>query len=145
MRQVGRFGVVGLANTLLDFVLFQLLTKLFGIPIGHVWIAKAISGTVALAVSFYLNRSWVFRAGGGWRPETAQAVRFVVATAIGVYAIQTPLTQLFATWLSDTWGEAFVTKTVAFGLATLVSLSWNFEAYRWWVFRGRSSERAGVR
>ena len=160
MGQAQRFVVVGLANTLLDFVLFQALTRAFGIPLSHVWIAKAISGTVALAVSFALNRGWVFRAADGRRPAAGQAVRFVVATLIGVYVIQTGLTQLFssvvtlpgelvadlveAIGLDDLMSEAFVIKTVAFVLATTASMCWNFAAYKWWVFSRRPASGLGV-
>jgi putative flippase GtrA len=31
--------------------------------------------------------------------------------------------------------ESFTIKTVAFALATLVSLTWNFLIYKFWVFR----------
>jgi putative flippase GtrA len=161
MRQVQRFVVVGLANTLLDFVLFQTLTKIFGIPLSHVWIAKAVSGTVALAFSFFLNRSWVFRASGDRRVAAGQAGRFVAATLIGVYVVQTGLTQFFSSvfpqpgeWvfelveaagLDDVMSEDFVIKTVAFCLATTASMSWNFAAYKWWVFSGRATPGLGVR
>ena len=145
-----RFGVVGVANTLLDFVLFHALTNVFQIPLSRVWIAKAISGTVALASSFYLNRTWVFRVADGRRTAAGQAARFVIATVIGVYAIQTTLTQFFASefpepgelvfrglrelGLAKVLTEEFVIKTIAFGLATVASMSWNFAAYKWWVF-----------
>lgn len=160
MRQVQRFAVVGLANTLVDFVLFQALTKLFGIPLSHVWIAKAVSGTVALAGSFFLNRRWVFRATRGRRLVGGQAARFVLATVIGVYVIQTLLTQFFATTvpepgellfrvardlgLAGIVSEVFMIKTVAFALATAASMSWNYVAYRWWVFNGRAARGPGV-
>jgi putative flippase GtrA len=160
MMQVGRFGIVGLANTLLDFVLFQALTRVFGIPLSQVWIAKAISGTVALASSFALNRNWVFEAVGGRRRVAGQAARFVVATMIGVFVIQTLLTQFFATvvpqpgelafrlvealGLDAVMSEAFVIKTVAFALATVASMTWNFAAYKWWVFGTRVAPSARV-
>lgn len=142
-----------MANTLLDFVLFHALTGLFGISLGNVWAAKAISGTVAIANSFYLNRRWVFRADDAHGLLAGQAFRFVIATLIGVYVIQTSLTQFFATGFpapgegvyrlvrsvgaDDIAGEDFVLRTVAFALATAFSLSWNFAAYKWWAFRRR--------
>jgi putative flippase GtrA len=157
MGEVHRFWIVGVANTLLDFVLFQALTRIFGIPLSHVWIAKAVSGSVALASSFALNRSWVFRAGGR---IAGQAARFVVATVIGVFVIQTLLTQFFATvvpepgelayrlvealGLDAVLGEAFVIRTVAFALATVASMTWNFAAYKWWVFGPRVAPGARV-
>jgi putative flippase GtrA len=157
LGEATRFGVIGVANTLLDFVLFQALTKIFGIPLSQVWIAKAISGSVALASSFALNRSWVFRAGGR---IAGQATRFVVATVIGVFVIQTLLTQFFssvvpgpgelayrlveALGLDAIMSEAFVIKTVAFGLATVASMTWNFAAYKWWVFGPRVAPGARV-
>jgi len=153
-----RFVVVGAVNTSVDFVLFVGLTKILHLPLDWVWIAKVISGTVAISISFFLNRSWVF----GARGEAAhrQAMRFVAATAIGVYGIQTPLTQLFANVYTGPgrllWAilhdihlthiapsvltEPFATKTAAFALATVVSLTFNFLAYRFWVFpQGRET------
>jgi putative flippase GtrA len=149
--RVRRFATVGVANTLLDYVLFIALTKVLSLPLDLVWIAKAISGTVAMANSFYLNRRWVFQAGGA---RTGQAVRFVLATVVGVYAIQTTLTQLLATMypgvghalfdLLDAVGvvgafpnvftEPLAIKTAAFAVATSVSMTFNFCAYRLWVF-----------
>lgn len=68
------------------------MARIAGLPLEWVWVAKVISGTVAIAISFYLNRVWVFRAA---RASLGQAVRFVTTVAVGVYLIQTPLTQVF--------------------------------------------------
>jgi putative flippase GtrA len=115
-----------------------------------------ISGTVAMTLSFFLNRRWVFDAGGK-APVHHQAARFFATTAIGVYGIGVPLTELFARdyqgpgrWLHDVlrhvgltsaapsvFTDAFATKTAAFAIATLCSMIFNFLAYRYWVFRER--------
>jgi len=145
---------VGVVNTLVDYVLFVGLTKVLRLPLDWVWVAKLMSGTVAISISFYLNRNWVFRVAGA---PIGQAARFVVTTALGVYAIQTPLTQLFTNSLpglgralygvlkdmglsGSVVTEALAIKTVAFALATSVSMTFNFLLYRYWVFRSSSSE-----
>lgn len=117
-----------------------------------------ISGTVAISISFYLNRRWVFRASGA---PAGQAARFVTTTVVGVYGIQTPLTHVFSsivpepgmavydvlarTGLTDTLGsvltEAFVIKSVAFVLATLPTIFFNFLLYMHWVFPARTAGR----
>jgi putative flippase GtrA len=154
-RQARRFVVVGGLNTLVDYVLFVGLTKLLHLPLDSVWVAKLISGTVAISISFFLNRRWVFGTRGG--PVHHQAARFLAATAVGVYCIQAPLTQLFAgvyQWpgralysvlrdfglaqaLPGLLTEPLATKTAAFVLATCFSMTFNFLAYRYWVFRQR--------
>lgn len=146
---VRRFVAVGVLNTLLDYVLFVGLTKLLRLPLEWVWIAKAMSGTVAIGNSFLLNRRWVFRTFG---PSFPQAGRFLGVTLVGVYGIQTSLTHVFASQypgpgealhgLVEGLGlvvpgvttEALAIKTVAFAIATSVSMTFNFVLYRLWVF-----------
>lgn len=158
--QVRRFVVVGVLNTLVDYVLFVVLTKVLRLPLDWVWVAKLASGSVAISISFYLNRRWVFQATGAAK---AQAVRFVATTILGVYAIQTPLTQLFASSYTDPGRGLYrvlkalgipddfpsvvtkplAIKTAAFALATLASMTFNFLLYRYWVFRMGADQPPG--
>lgn len=152
--QFRRFAVVGVANTSIDYVLFVGLTRILHLPLDLVWIAKVISGTVAISVSFYLNRTWVFQSAAG---SFSQAARFLAATVVAVYGIQTPLTHVFASPYPDigealyaafvktglpqafptVLTEALAIKTAAFAIATSVSMTVNFLLYRFWVFRQR--------
>jgi putative flippase GtrA len=129
------------------------LTRIFSVPLGRVWIAKLVSGGVAMAVSFLLNRSWVFASRHARR--SGQVARFLITTISASWGIQLVLTQFFSSaWpvpgllgyaLLDRLGlasiapgiltEAAAIKTVAFGLATSASMAWNFVLYRTWVFR----------
>lgn len=151
--QAGRFGLVGILNTLIDFVLFQLLTKLFSVPLSQVWIPKEISGLVAMANSYYFNRKWVFHSQN--KLFSPEVVRFLIVTIIGVLIIQAGLVQYFSNdfpaigrltydvidyagitgLLPQVLTQAFIIKTVAFGIATAVSMVWNFLAYKFWAFR----------
>jgi putative flippase GtrA len=157
--QVARFGLVGVLNTLIDYVVFIGLTIVFRIPLSQVWLAKYPSSAIAMINSYILNRRWVFRSQG--RDLMAESIRFFSTTLVGVFVIQNLLTQFFASdfqyfglatfrfldllGLSDfqfsfherTLGitKSFTIKTVAFGLATLASLIWNFLTYKYWAFR----------
>lgn len=159
-----RFGLVGVLNTLVDYVVFIGLTIVFRIPLSHVWLAKYPSSVIAMINSYILNRRWVFRSQ---EPDlVAESLRFFSTTIVGVFVIQNLLTQVFASdfqyfgraafsflelvglsdlqfsFLDRTIGftESFTIKTVAFGLATLASLIWNFLTYRYWAF-GRARSR----
>jgi len=154
---VRRFGASGVLNTVTDYVVFVLLTKMFSVPLDRVWVAKLVSGSFAMTVSFLLNRSWVFASRDAGR--TGQAARFLVTTISASWGIQLSLTQFFSSvWplpgragfaalrrlgmLSLAPGiftEAAAIKTAAFGLATVASMVWNFVLYRTWVFRRGSS------
>jgi putative flippase GtrA len=157
--QVFRFGLVGVVNTVVDYVTFITLTVVFQIPLSRVWMAKYPSSAVGMAVSFVLNRRFVFRSTE--RRAEGQAFRFITATVIGIFVIQNLLTQLFASKVQFFGIEAFramdaagwsrvritlldldlgitrgfTIKTVAFALGASVSIFWNFLAYKYWVFR----------
>ena len=84
-----------------------------------------------------------------------QALRFVIATVIGVFVIQNLLTQFFAsvfqypgTATYDVlqavglgFSEKLTIETVAFVLGTIASLTWNFLAYKYWAFRPTPAAR----
>jgi putative flippase GtrA len=157
--EVARFGLVGVINTLLDYVLFIGFTVVFSIPLSQVWLAKYPSSAIAMANSYILNRRFVFRSRRSER--LAESLRFLSTTLVGIFVIQNLLTQFFASdfqyfgraafrfieliELADlqfsvhdrTLGftRSFTIKTVAFGLATIASLTWNFLTYKYWAFR----------
>lgn len=157
--EVARFGLVGVINTLLDYVIFIGLTVVFSIPLSQVWLAKYPSSAIAMINSYILNRRFVFRSRR--EDRIAESLRFFSTTLVGVFVIQNLLTQFLASdfqyfgratfrfldllGLSDfqfsvhdrTVGftRSFTIKTVAFGLATLASLTWNFVTYKYWAFR----------
>lgn len=142
-----------MVNTLTDYVVFMSLTRIFSIPLGRVWVAKLVSGGLAMAVSFLLNRGWVFASPDAHR--SGQVARFLITTISASWGIQLGLTQFFSSvWTTPglvgfatlrrvglpaiapgVLTEAAAIKTVAFGLATLASMAWNFILYRTWVFR----------
>ena len=143
--QIVRFGLVGVVNTVVDYVTFIVLTIVFHIPLSNVWMAKYPSSAVGMTVSFVLNRRFVFRATA--HRARGQAFRFIAATLIGIFVIQNLLTQLFASKVQYFGIEAshvvdvaglsrtFTIKTVAFALGAVASIIWNFVAYKYWVFR----------
>jgi putative flippase GtrA len=152
--QVARFASVGVMNTVIDYVIFIGLTRIFSIPLDRVWVAKLVSGSVAMINSFYFNRTWVFNKGNTKHPGQ-QFARFLISTLVAVYVIQLGLVQFFSSefqffgkltyeilesigltsLVPSILTEAFTIKTVAFGLATVASMTWNFLLYKLWAFK----------
>lgn len=152
-KQVGRFAAAGVINTLLDYAIFVVVSWLFALPLSSSWIAKAISGAIAMINSFALNQRWVFRSGAAtWR----HGARFLAVTLVGTFGVQLGGMHLFAAlwpmpgrlavglaaWLGLSLPEPLVVRTVAFGLATAASMTWNFLAYRRWVFAAAAPQPA---
>jgi putative flippase GtrA len=151
--QIRRFAASGAVNTVTDYLVFMLLTKIFSVPLERIWVAKLISGGLAMAVSFLLNWGWVF--ASQYARRSGQVGRFLVTTISASWGIQLGLTQFFSTIWPTPGLAAFTAlrrlglpamapgivtrpaaiKTVAFGLATMASMTWNFVLYRTWVFR----------
>ena len=104
-----------------------------------------------MTFSFVANRKWVFRAPTG-RRAPGQALRFVAVTLVGAYLIQAPLVGFLTPLVGPLAGRfsdaarvlplhgvlvrpEFWARSIAFAVATGVSMCWTFLTYRHWVFR----------
>jgi putative flippase GtrA len=143
LRRVGKFGVVGLLNTVIDFTLYNILSSTTFLTLVE---SNIISTSVAMVFSFFANRHVVFRAKQGSIKQ--QTVRFLLVTGFGIYVLQNGtialLTQVWPGPMNDlvhlaiTAGfhghNAFIIKNGAKIVATLVSLIWNYIMYKRLVF-----------
>lgn len=128
-----RFGTVGVVNTVIDFSILFLLSTFFAVP---VIIANIVSTSVALCVSFLLNKRTVFKnSSSGWR---RQLVLFTAVTLAGLWGLQTivilSVVGAFEQFIGHTWA-----LLMAKLIATIASLVWNYLWYSRVVFRSASS------
>lgn len=121
-RQLVRFAVVGVANTVTCLAILWTLRDVSGWP---VWLASAVGYAVATGQSYLLNRGWTF-AGGAMLPVGPQVARFVgVNIMVGV--IFSGLTSVLAPMLG---------VRLASVLALLPVTGLSFLAMRRFVFTG---------
>jgi putative flippase GtrA len=143
--QAGKFGLVGLTSTIIDFALLNLAHTVLGLGLIE---ANLISTTVAMIFSFILNRKYVFSGGNG--SPLRQAVSFFLVTAFGLYVIQSLVIHLLTvTWtaplhlvigllgaigLGKILSSNFIITNVSKLVATAATLVWNFFFYKRVVF-----------
>ncbi len=142
VQRIIKFGLVGVVNTLIDFVIFNILSgKRFGFSKIK---ANLVSTTVAMTFSFLINKRFVFEANGG--NYAMQVAAFLAVTAFGLYVLQNiviyGLTEVWtfpgdlATKILQRLGLGklfkpdFVMKNTAKLAATAVSLVWNYLLYQ---------------
>ena len=123
-----RFGIVGVANTAIDFGTLFILVKAFELPaIG----SNYISTSVALLFSFFANKKFTFKNAG--KNHARQFVVFLVITLFGLWIMQ-PLI-IFATSFAI---SGILNSSLALLLekafASIASLIWNYLMYRKFVF-----------
>lgn len=145
--QVSKFVVVGILNTLIDLLGFNLLRKFTK---QKTVVASYISSTVAMINSYVLNKFWTFQSGTSGANAASEAAKFLFTTVIGIYIIHNGLVWFFSekfTFFSDLaykitqklpvlnkLSKRFVCDNVAKVAGIGGSLVWNFLFYKFWVF-----------
>jgi putative flippase GtrA len=119
--QFVKFGIVGVSNTLLTFVVYTVLLKVFG-----VWYLAASAAGFAVGATngFLLNRRWTFREHVG---DTLTPVRWAIVQGCGL-GVNEALLYLFV-------HDASLDKLLAQACATVVVTISTFFANRAWTFR----------
>lgn len=145
--EVGRFGLVGIFNTILDIVLVNVL-----VVVGlELVLAGIISGTVAMINSFIFNQRFTFKVK---KVTPVQTLYFFAITMFGLYVIRPLILQFFTKqWLSPgelvygvtsalhlPFSHSFDVNNFALVVAIVVVLGYNFTMYRKFVF---VQEKAG--
>ncbi|MBC7218234.1 MAG: GtrA family protein [Candidatus Caldatribacterium sp.] len=122
--QFGKFSLVGVANTAIDFGVFMVLHGKGGLGYS---VSQVISYSCGMTNSYLLNKFWTFQSRGKIR--LAEVVRFVL---VNLAALSIALGILSLLRGKYAWGAA-----ESKFLATLGSLGVNFLGNKLWVFRGK--------
>ncbi len=122
VRQFVTFALVGVANTSVSAGLYTMFTRVAHV---HPLAANALAFMVAVTMSFLLNRRFTFRGSPGVVHH--QYIKFFIVNIISLVA-----SEIIIWFVHVVLG---VNDLVAFGLATVVVLFWNFGANRMWTFR----------
>ena len=127
--QLLRFGIVGGANTALDFGLLFVF-KFIGIPVE---IANIMSTGLAFIFSFFANKKYTFKTTN--TNVIREMLLFVIITLTGLWGLQTLIITLTHNPLTQLMGNTDVALLVAKLLATVASLTWNYLFYSRLVFK----------
>ena len=150
MGQVGRFVIVGLINTAIDFIVLNLLSKLthIGIHDSKIIYLNIISFSCATTNSYFMNKYWSF--GDHSQNRSQQFTIFLMVSIAGALINSSVLkgsATLFPGFLASIahlvtiilplsiWNNIDLTLNLAKVLATAVSLIWNFVGYKLFVFK----------
>ena len=137
--QLIKFGLIGVSNTLIDFLIASALNALFGIY----YLAKIVGYACGIANSYFWNSRWTFREE---RRRDAREIVSFIAVNLVTLGLSLLLQWIFRDKLQlDAWwmralGENFLTKLLngerfCLLLATGIALIVNFLGNKLLVFR----------
>lgn len=129
-RQIIKFSITGIVNTIIDFSILNFLIQIFA---WSVLPANTVSFSLAVINSYFLNKYWTFR---DKQPiHIKQFSIFVGVSLIGlglsnllVY-IGLQIFQTYDLGLTFAWHY-----NIAKAVSALIVLIWNFLASKFWVF-----------
>ncbi|NTW61160.1 GtrA family protein [Candidatus Saccharibacteria bacterium] len=127
-----RFGVVGVANTVIDFLVLFSLVKIGLSTIT----SNIISTTVALIFSYFANKNYTFQNLNKGSARTI--VYFLIITLFGLWLMQPVIIETTSPLFNKILNNNF-SLIASKGLATLFSLTWNYFMYRKFVFTDNKS------
>ena len=125
LREMFKFALVGVSNTVIDFSIYFFLTRTFSFWKEYYLAANLTAFVVAATWSFFINKHWTFkyRAGGA----RSQFIKFTSVCFIGLLLAETILYLTVDVFnQSDVWGKVSAVFIVYF---------WNFFINKYWTFR----------
>ena len=125
VRQMIKFGLVGVLNTTIDFSVYFLLTRFTPFFADHRIAANTIAFVVAVSNSFFLNKHWTFREKT--QTAVAQYPKFFFVSFGGLLLTQGIFFALHTiAGLHDLWAKM---------IAVIVVMCWNFAVNKMWTFK----------
>lgn len=132
--QFAKFAESGILNTLIDIGILNALMWSTGIVSGTLIIPlNAISFSCAVVNSYFWNKFWTFEKKD--KAKGKEFLQFFIVTMVGL-GINTAIVYLGTTFIlpiADLSGGAWA--NIIKIAATLISMIWNFSAYKFIVFK----------
>lgn len=133
-----RFVLVGIINTVVDLGVLNLLIQLThtGQRGFDFMLIKTTSFMVAVMNSYYLNRSWTFRATGRHKSLVRSGSQFLIVSLVGA-VVNVGTASYVATFVPPITGLEKLWPSAAALVGTAGSFIWNFIGYKYIVFTSR--------
>lgn len=122
VKQVFKFAIVGVINTIIDFGLLNLLVVVFGWPV--IW-ANTLSFSAAVANSFFMNKYWTFDERVG--KMHMQFGGFIIVALVGL-----GLSDFLVYYFNETIGLHY---NWAKFISIFIVFAWNFLASKYLIFK----------
>lgn len=132
-KQILRFGVTGVSNTLIDFGLFNVLIFFSGVHEGwQLGLINLVSMGLAATNSYVMNRNWTFNLAE--KQNNQPVVKFIISTSLGmlINSLVIAAVSSLAHWVPF---SIYLVLNVGKLLGAVFSSTWNFLIYRHWVFK----------
>lgn len=131
--QIAKFGVVGVANTVIDFGVLNYLSAARHVFSGLALVPlNIISFTVAVLNSYFWNKYWTFKTKESKAGK--QFIEFIIVSVIAIF-INSGAVYLI-TLIPPIGGVSEqLWLNISKLTATILSLVWNFVGYKFMVFK----------
>ncbi len=129
-RQIIKFSIIGLLNTIIDFSILNLLVKVASFAVLP---ANTISFSLAVINSYFLNKYWTFK---DKRPvHIKQFSLFLIISLVGLGLSNLLIYLGLEVFKANSFGLSFVWHyNIAKAISAVIVLVWNFLASKFWVF-----------
>ncbi len=136
IKQFSKFIIVGGVNTGIDVVILRILVGVTGIVGGGgIVVLNAISFSVAVVNSYFMNKLWTFEDKTRTEKEPFKFSQFFIVSLIGI-SINSGVVYVITTFTQPILGISEANWVVVAKLfATGFSLVWNFIGYKLFVFK----------
>jgi len=135
IAQFGKFFIVGILNTALDFTILNILMWTTNTYEGSsIVYFNTISFSMAVINSYILNKYWTFEDSGNAQAPR-QFMKFFAVSAIG-WGLNTGIMYSVTTLINPIFGlSPALWANFAKAMATGAVLMWNFAGYKLIVFK----------
>ncbi|MBC2579452.1 GtrA family protein [Clostridium sp. DJ247] len=123
LKHFSRFSMVGVANTLIDFVTFSMFHSLFGI---NYMVSQGLGYSFGVVNSFIFNRKWTFNQRHSNKKLTQELLQFIVVNLISLIITIIAMNIL----VKHFYFNVYMSKVIV----TVIAQITNFLFYKLWVF-----------
>ena len=124
IKHLSRFSLVGVLNTLIDFLVFTIFQQVLGA--GYI-ISQVVGYSCGVINSFIFNKRWTFGEINSSKKQLYEVIQFIVVNLISL-----SITLIAMKFMAKSFNiNLYVSKIIV----TLLAQITNFILYKFWVFR----------